>query len=823
MTAATRILLLEDNPFDAELIQHALAQSELEAEVHHVDNGGAFVAALQEYRPQIVLSDFSLPEYNGFEALKETKGFDASLPFILVTGAIGEEASVKILKRGADDYVLKDRLARLPRAIERALKDAEFQRQLRISEERYRLLMESSHYGIWDWDIAADSLYLSPQWKQQLGFADNELHNSFETFSSLLHPEDRGTILDKLDRFLERPEGWDVEFRLQHKDGAYRWFNSRAGFTKDANGKPNHMLGVHIDISTRKEAEQRLRQAAQVFSSTIEGVTITDPDGVILDVNPAFTEITGYSREEAIGHNPRILKSGRHDRGFYQALWESLQSEGHWSGEIWNRRADGFIYPELLTISAVTDRAGVTTGYVGVFADITKSKRTEAKLDFLAHHDPLTRLPNRLLLNARLMQSIKHAARQHTNLAVMFIDLDRFKNINDSFGHSVGDDLLKQVAERLKKALRSEDTLARISGDEFIVILENLPSSDNVTTVLHKIMAAFKAPFSLEQREIVTTCSVGISVFPSDGETSDELLRNADVAMYRAKEEGRNTYEFYASEMTASAFEHVFLENALHAAIKKGELAQAYQPQYRLSDRRLMGCETLVRWYHPEQGAIPPQRFIPIAEQNGTIREIDFWMLRKACEAARSWSDAGRSFGRISVNASGAEVQREGFANSVFAVLEETGLPHERLEIEVTEGFLMKRPDMGVRQLQELYDEGISIAMDDFGTGFSSLSYLKQLPVNRIKLDRMFISDITTDPATLAIVKAIIELAGALGKEIVAEGVETEEQAELLNSIGCEQAQGFYFMRPVDLTKMEALLADSVESDREASASIAQA
>jgi PAS domain S-box-containing protein len=439
MSSPTKILMLEDNRFDAELNQRALSDAGIELNIEVVTSGKAYEEVLQEFKPDLILSDFSLPGYDGFCALRAALEFDSDLPFILVTGAIGEEHAVEMLKQGASDYILKDRLARLPEAVIRALKDAERTRQLKESEGRYRLLMESSHYGLWDWDLLTNDLYLSPQWKQMLGYADDELTNCFDTFQSLLHKDDRKMVMETVQRFLENPDKWDVEFRMLHKRGEVCWINARASFETDVNNKVTRMLGVHIDVTQRHKNEERLRQAAQVFSSTVEGVTITDTRGTILDVNPAFSEITGFSREQVIGENQSILKSGRHSNDFYRSMWQSLHSEGFWKGEIWNRRKSGQVYPAQLTISAVKDEQRKTTGYVGVFSDITQSKKTEARLDFLAHHDPLTGLPNRLLFNARLSQALRHARRHSSKLAVLFIDLDHFKNINDSLGHAFGD------------------------------------------------------------------------------------------------------------------------------------------------------------------------------------------------------------------------------------------------------------------------------------------------------------------------------------------------------------------------------------------------
>ena len=559
------------------------------------------------------------------------------------------------------------------------------------------------------------------------------------------------------------------------------------------------------DITERKRGEDKLREAAAVFASTAEGVTITDTDGGIRDVNQAFCDITGYDRVEVLGQNPRVLQSGSHDRAFYEAMWRSLSETGQWRGEIWNRRKDGTVYPELLTISAVYDRGARRTGYVGVFTDITALKQSEERLDYLAHHDALTGLPNRLLFNERLRHSIHHAAHRNDMLGLLFIDLDRFKNVNDSLGHPIGDQLLQQFARRLEQLVSDDDTVARLSGDEFVVLLEHVLSSDMVATLAGKLMEALKRPFAIGESEVRVSASIGISLYPDDGHEGAGLMRNADAAMYRAKDEGRNAYRFYSEEMTVAAFEHVFLENALRGALDQGELRLVYQPQVDLVTGRWLGLEALLRWHHPQQGVIPPARFIPIAEQSGLIRDIGRWVLQRACVQGKRWLEEGFALGRIAVNVAGAQLHAHDFAATVEQVLKETGLPPESLELEVCEDFVMRRPDVGVDQLQTLQAQGISIAIDDFGTGYSSLGHLKRLPIDKLKIDRTFVRDIPEDADDVAICSAIIAISKALGIDIIAEGVETESQAEFLRHLGCESAQGFLFARPMPPERIESL------------------
>lgn len=545
-------------------------------------------------------------------------------------------------------------------------------------------------------------------------------------------------------------------------------------------------------------AEAALRQSSAVFESTRDGVVITTLEPRIVAVNPAYTEITGYRADEVIGLNPSLLRSGRHDRAFYQAMWAGLKQLGYWQGEVWNRRANGEVYPQWLTLSTVRDEAGEPSHYVGVFTDLTQLKRSEQQLEHLTHYDPLTDLPNRLLVQSRLEHAIDQARRHRSRVGVLFVDLDRFKNVNDSLGHPVGDALIQAVATRLRGGLRDEDTVARLGGDEFLVVIEDLESADAAASVASKLTRLVQEPFQVgDGQEVIVSASIGVSLYPDDGDSATGLIQHADAALYQAKARGRDSFCFYSSALTAAVSEHMQMEMGLRRALERGELLIHYQPLVSL-DGGPVGAEALLRWQPPGEGLVRPDRFIPLAEETGLIVPIGAWVLREACRQARAWLDAGLELGTVSVNLSVRQFHERNLVALVADVLRETGLPADRLELEITESALMDDVEQAVQTLHMLRALGVALAVDDFGTGYSSLAYLKRFPIGKLKVDQSFVRGIATDDSDRAIVTATIAMARSLGFTTTAEGVETEAQLEILRALGCSAYQGYLFSRPVE-------------------------
>jgi diguanylate cyclase (GGDEF)-like protein/PAS domain S-box-containing protein len=546
----------------------------------------------------------------------------------------------------------------------------------------------------------------------------------------------------------------------------------------------------------RKQAEMRLRLEAKVFEEGNEGIVITDSECRIVRVNHAFSRITGYSEAEVLGRNPSLLASGRQDNEFYRGMWEAINSKGHWQGEIWNRRKDGAIYPEWLSISMLSDSSGAVANYVAIAADISKSKEDEAQIRLLAEFDSLTGLPNRRRLQESIGVALSNANRHGSSLILMFLDLDRFKNVNDSLGHHAGDELLIQVAKRLKAVLREQDSVYRLGGDEFVLLCPDTDAA-GASHLASRLLESTSHRYLIEQQELAISFSIGIALYPTDGETFDDLSMSADTAMYRAKQGGRNAYRFFTPEMQLESARNLVLENGLRRALELQQLHLVYQPQMSLRDGHVVGVEALLRWHHPTLGEVEPAEFIPIAEESGLILPIGQWVLRTATRQLRAWQDAGLPVRQIAVNLSSVQFRHANLPAMVTQVLAEAGLPAHCLELELTEGVAMNNPQGAIAVMHDLHQRGVRISIDDFGTGYSSLNYLKRFHIYKLKIDQSFVRDIADDPDDKAIVVAVIALARSLGFQTIAEGVETQGQLAFLLEHGCDEVQGYFFSVPL--------------------------
>jgi diguanylate cyclase (GGDEF)-like protein/PAS domain S-box-containing protein len=585
-----------------------------------------------------------------------------------------------------------------------------------------------------------------------------------------------------------------------------RWYSATLGPLRDDEGRIHGVFGVVRDITERRRQEEGNRLWAQAFESTRDGVVICNAQGRIERINRAFTEITGFGEDEALGRSPALLRSGRHGDDFYRELWHQVRKEGVWRGEIWNRRKNGEVYPEWLTINSVRSPGGEDMHYVGVFTDISRIKQDEARLEQLANYDPLTELPNRRLLGARLAQALGRAREHSTMMALLSIDLDGFKTVNDSLGHPAGDELLLRVAQRLKHRLRAEDTLGRLGGDEFLVIAQGLHQPADAAALAQDLLSIIGRPVSLAGgREAYLTASIGISLCQG-GACGDAtaMLRDADAALYRAKEEGRNRFSFYTHGMNEQAVDKLDTEAALSRALHRGELRLHYQPKVSVATGRLSGAEALLRWQR-EGELVPPGRFIPLAESSSLILDIGAWVIDEACRQWRRWADSGLDAPRIAVNVAARQFAAGDLDRVVADALARHGVPPESLELELTESMLIDKPDESIGLLHRLKGLGVSLALDDFGTGYSNLAYLRQFPIDTLKIDQSFVALIGEGGNGSAIVDAVIALAHRLGLSVVAEGVETAVQQEHLRAQGCDELQGYRVGRPMPAEAFESV------------------
>jgi diguanylate cyclase (GGDEF)-like protein/PAS domain S-box-containing protein len=563
-----------------------------------------------------------------------------------------------------------------------------------------------------------------------------------------------------------------------------------------------HLVAIIIE---RESQQQRLQLASIAFENINEGIIVTDAERQIIEVNQAFTDITGYDLDDVAYKNPRLLSLGAEPPEFCNNFWDELETYGQWSGEVRNRRKSGEVFTEWLSVKCVHDENGEVTNYVSILTDISQLKEAEDKLRHLAHHDPLTNLPNRIYFQDRLDQALSHADRLGKRLGLLFLDLDNFKNVNDSLGHQIGDKLLRGVSERLSQSLRKHDLIARHGGDEFLVLIEDIESPIALRHIADHIRGSLKSPFQIDNHEFNTSVSIGISIYPDNGLNRDTLLKNADTAMYEAKNRGRNQVAFYTPELTDMVQARISLEGDIRKALNAEQFSLNYQPQFSTSNRKLIGAEVLVRWQHPERGLIPPSEFIPIAEETGLINELGCWITKTACQQAQDWRTKGLKEFTLAINLSPHQLT-DSCVDRLTRILADTGFPANLLELEITESLLMERGCKAVQQLSAIKDLGVGLAMDDFGTGHSSMSQLKHLPIQKLKIDRSFIRDTPDDPNDVAITRSIIALGHALELKVIAEGVETEEQISFLKSEKCDALQGYFLGRPVSTGKFEAIL-----------------
>ncbi|MDD5384764.1 MAG: EAL domain-containing protein [Gallionella sp.] len=694
--------------------------------------------------------------------------------------------------------------------MEAAMRDnqVELQRNQGLLNEAQRL----GQLGSWELDLRSGELRWSDEIFRIFELDPARFSPSYENFLNVIHPDDRDKVDQAYTQSLENRQPYDITHRLRLADGRIKWVRERCTSDFDVSGKPLRSVGAVQDITEQRLAEDRLRVAAATFE-THEAILITDANSNIIRVNQAFQDTTGYSAEEVLGKNPRILSSGRQDKAFYAEMWLQLLTSGSWTGEMWDRRKNGQIYPKWVTITAIKNEQGETTEYVAIFSDISARKQAEEEIRNLAFYDALTKLPNRRLLLDRFHLALSVSARSHHYGAVLFLDMDKFKTLNDTLGHHYGDLMLIEVAERIQLCVREVDTVARLGGDEFVVLIDEIgtnaqDASQKVALIAEKIRAALAVPYQIKGHEYHSSPSIGVCLYRGNEESVDTLLKRADLAMYQAKDAGRNAVHFFDPAMQHAVEIHAALEADLRRAIPNLELRLYYQIQVD-SEQRPLGAEALVRWMHPKRGMVSPAQFIPVAEESSLILDIGLWVLDTACRQLAQWggNEQTRNL-ELAINVSAQQFRLHGFVDVVAAALRARQVDPSRLKLELTESVVLNDVADVVAKMHALKALGVKLSLDDFGTGYSSLSYLKQLPLDQIKIDQSFVRDIATDPNDAVMVKTIIDMAQNFRLNVIAEGVETEAQLGFLKQNGCMAYQGYLFSKPVPVDEFEALLGE---------------
>jgi diguanylate cyclase (GGDEF)-like protein/PAS domain S-box-containing protein len=758
MDEPARILHLEDNALDAELIQQRLKLDHPAWDIVWARCKADFEHALAHDDFDLILCDYNLPDYDGMQALAYARASRPHVPVILITGTLSEEEAVGCMKAGATDYVLKDSLERLVPAASRALREAAEQRArrevdaaLRVSEERLQLALEAAEVSVWEYDLGSGHVAFSRQLGPMLGYSAGEVPARIDSWEALTHPQDVKRLRVALARHYrgETPL-LEIEYRVRARDGSWRWLQTVGRTVKrDEDGRALRMSGTHRDVTERRRADEMLRLQQQSIDAATNAILIVDsraPDFPIVHINRAFEKITGYERSEVIGRNCRFLQRDDRDQPDLERLRDAIVSGEEASALLRNYRKDGTLFWNNVRISPVRNESGTVTHYVGVQTDVTELKQYEAELEFRANYDGLTGLCEQ----EPARRSSRPRDLTHRQVAPqVFAALTSIWTVSSSsttvFGHACGDELLKTISARLRRCVRESDTVARLGGDEFAVVLHDVEHASAVANIAQKILHEVEQPLSIDAHQVFTTTSIGVCLFPEDGNTREDLLKNADTAMYRAKHAGRNQVCFYTEDLNAGALARLELEAALRRALTLQEFELHYQPRIELASGRVTSVEALIRWRRPEHGLVSPIHFIGLAEETGLIVPIGEWVLRTACMQMREWRDAGYDRLRVAINLSPRQFRQPDIVAMIGTILTETGLTSSHIELEITESMAMEDPAITQQVLEKLSAVGICHAIDDFGTGYSSLAYLKRFPIDYLKIDQSFVRGVPED------------------------------------------------------------------------------
>lgn len=807
-----RVLLIEDNTFDAEILMTLMAQTcYAEAEVTcHASIAGALEILSKEHFDIIIL-DLSLKDSVVSETLNRLKELATFAPVIISSSLDDKKTIRKIIGLGAEDCLPKRDLnsALLERVVTYAIDRWRLARDLHRTNERLTNILGGTGIGTWEWHVPTGAMTIDEDFARILGYSLAALLPfTRDKWIDCIHPEDRVRANELLTRhFTVDNQYYDCEIRVRHKSGQWIWALSRGKLiSRIHNNQPEWIAGTLLNITQCKQNEESLRIIQLVYQNTSEAIMITDRNACIINVNPAFTRLTGYTLNEISGENPKILSSGKQNKQFYEQMWKALTDSGTWTGEIWNRKKNGEEYLERLTINTIYHHDNTVQYRVAQFSDITEKKFADSLIWSHANFDALTNLPNRRLFADRLNQAIQNAERNNFQVALFLIDLDHFKEINDTLGHHIGDALLIEVAKRIKGCLRKSDTVARLGGDEFTVILTQLKSLTTAEQIAQNIIDALAVPLHIEREKINTSASIGITLCPDDGNTMTELLKNADQAMYAVKRNGRSGYSFFTPEMQETAIEHRKLSMMLREALPNEQFTVFFQPIVELRTGKICKAEALLRWKTPEYGFISPTSFIPIAEKTGAIHELGEWIFKQAVDEVAYCQKTIHPDFQISVNMSPVQFQDGSKTRSRWKDYLVSKNLHNGIVVEITEGLLLKANANVYEKFSSFRDYGIQVAIDDFGTGYSSLSYLKKFEIHYVKIDRSFIHNLAPASEDLALCEAIVVMAHKLGLKVIAEGIETEQQRQLLLKMGCDYGQGFLFAKPMTREEFRTFL-----------------
>lgn len=810
--SAPRILIVEDERIVAFNLQQRLLKLGYEVPALAV-NADQAMSAVEKHNPNLILMDIHIEgSCDGIETAQKINN-TYCIPIIYLT-AYSEEATLSRAKATRPyGYLLKPFSEReLHATIQMALERHSVELALNHSEERLRLALAAANMA--DWEVRRvhttdETLYVG-QAKHILGYPEQAFSGSREEFMYLVAEQDRERINQVIEDSITNNSNCDVEFRTIARDGNQRWLRLQGKMMEDSTRTPQ-LVGVIQNITDRKQMESSLKQAATVFEATPDGIVILNSEARIINCNSSFTTTTGYSLADLLEKTPDFFTAETKSDHFLQKIAISQHKGSSWRNELNLQKKDGGIFPALVSIAAANGQTSEQNPsqhilhYVMVITDLSTIRSAEKKLQYLAHYDPLTNSPNRLLTLERLTQALLRGKRHQERVAVLFIDLDRFKWINDTLGHDVGDTVLKEVTRRMQGCLRADDTLGRLGGDEFLAVLDPVENEQAAAIVANKLANVVAAPIALGSQTIEISCSIGVSFFPDDGDQSDALVRAADTAMYSAKERGRNCYEFFTPMMLTKAMRFMALNHDLHRGFKAGELCLLYQPQVSLKNGSIIGLEALIRWNHPHKGLLGASEIIPVAEDSGLIIEIGDWVLRETCRQLQEWQSQGVALVPVAVNVSAMHIKKLQFCQNIAAIMHACGISADLLEIEITESVLQSE-DSCISTLDQLQDLGIVIAIDDFGTGYSCLSSLKLLPINKLKIDKAFIQGLPTDKNDVAITESIIAIAKTLDMRVIAEGVETAAQLAFLKQHHCDEVQGFYYFTPLPASDIRTLL-----------------